>query len=126
MSPAAACLAGSALILLIALARPLLLRLLPKWALPALWLTAALRLLLPFSLPLGPDIGLDLGRVAEALPGTASAAASGAAERAGRPVLLAVWALGAAALLLWFALRYVRCLRVFWRARRCEDEFVGA
>ena len=123
MSPAAACLAGSALILLIALARPLLLRLLPKWALPALWLTAALRLLLPFSLPLGPDIGLDLGRVAEALPGTASAAASGAAER---PVLLAVWALGAAALLLWFALRYVRCLRVFRRARRCEDEFVSA
>lgn len=126
MSPAAACLAGSALILLTALARPLLLRHLPKWALPALWLTAALRLLLPFSLPLGPDIGLDLGRVAEALPGTASAAASGAAERAGRPVLLAVWALGAAALLLWFALRYVRCLRVFRRARRCEDEFVSA
>lgn len=126
MSPAAACLAGSALILLTALARPLLLRHLPKWALPALWLTAALRLLLPFSLPLGPDIGLDLGRVAEALPGTASAAASGAAERAGRPVLLAVWALGAAALLLWFALRYARCLRVFRRARRCEDEFVGA
>lgn len=63
MSPVAACLAGSALILLTALARPLLLRLLPKWALPALWLTAAL--------------------------------------------------------LLWFALRYARCLRVFRRARRC-------
>ena len=39
-------LAGGALCLLIALARPLLLRTLPKRVLPALWLVAALRLLL--------------------------------------------------------------------------------
>ena len=125
MSPAAACLAGSVLILLTALARPLLLRLLPKCPLPALWLTAALRLLLPFSLPLGLEPGFGLAQAAEALQGTATAAGpAGAVERAGAPVLLAVWALGAAALLLWFALRYARCLRVFRRARRCEDEFV--
>ena len=120
-------LAGGALCLLIALARPLLLRTLPKRVLPALWLVAALRLLLPFSLPLrlGFVLGLDLAAGAVQAAG---AAAAGAAPEAGSGPsgLFLLWLAGAAAMLAWFGLGHIRSLRLLRQARPCGGGFASA
>lgn len=84
--------AGGAAILLTALLRLLLLGKLPKRVFPLLWLIAALRLLLPFSvqLPVNFDLGLD--RVTDAASAAVSfGSAADAAGSGGIPAVIALW-----------------------------------
>lgn len=116
--------AGGAVILLTALLRLLLLGKLPKRVFPLLWLIAALRLLLPFSvqLPVNFDLGLD--RVADAASAAVSfGSAADAAGSGGIPAVIALWLAGLFLSLLWFFSGRLRCMRVFRQSLPCEDEF---
>ena len=124
----AAILGGSALAALVPILRLTLQKRLPRRLFPALWCIAAARLLLPVALPSrlsvwnllqnvptggGAAVIADVLRPFPVLTASAEAAAqTGAAI----PPLLLVWAIGAAALGLYFAAGYVFLTRTFRHA----------
>ena len=122
--------AGGVLILFIVVIRALAIHRLPKTTFLALWMIAALRLLLPFSIPLtfNIHIGLDVfsdvvqelpsGNIASTLPGDSppsydigTAVPSPATERISIFVML--WLVGALLLVLYFSISYLRSMRKF-------------
>lgn len=122
--------AGGVLILLIVVIRALAIHRLPKTTFLALWMIAALRLLLPFSIPLpfNIHIGLDIfsdvvqelpsGNIASTLPGDSppsydigTAVPSPVTERISIFVML--WLVGALLLVLYFSISYLRSMRKF-------------
>lgn len=122
--------AGGVLILLIVVIRALAIHRLPKTTFLALWMIAALRLLLPFSIPLpfNIHIGLDIfsdvvqelpsGNIASTLPGDSppsydigTAVPSPATEHISTFEML--WLVGALLLVLYFSISYLRSMRKF-------------
>ena len=122
--------AGGVLILFIVVIRALAIHRLPKTTFLALWMIAALRLLLPFSIPLtfNIHIGLDVfsdvvqelpsGNIASTLPGDSppsydigTAVPSPVTERISIFVML--WLVGALLLVLYFSISYLRSMRKF-------------
>lgn len=123
----AACAGGTALILTAALVRALGGKYLPKALFPALWCAAAVRLLLPVSLPSALSVWNLLPRsAAVSLPAVQTSAdaaaivAAPAAEIAQRAAVsqsmnvpLLIWAAGAALLAAYFLIGYLRFTRRF-------------
>lgn len=121
---------GGAFILFIAAVRALALHRLPKGAFPALWEMAALRLLLPFTIPLPlgvfapandlPIVGAYLaaggGFAPDTPPGGISAGTPALAGTAPSAVLPMVWLAGAALMAAYFTASYVRARRRFGRS----------
>ena len=122
--------AGGVLILFIVVIRALAIHRLPKTTFLALWMIAALRLLLPFSIPLpfNIHIGLDVfsdvvqelpsGNIGSPLPGenlpsydTGAAAPSPATEHISTFEIL--WLVGVLLLALYFFISYFRSMRKF-------------
>lgn len=122
--------AGGVLILLIVVIRALAIHRLPKTTFLALWIIAALRLLLPFSIPLpfNIHIGLDIfsnvvqelpsGNIASTLPGDSppsydigTAVPSPATEHISTFEIL--WLVGVLLLALYFFISYFRSMRKF-------------
>ena len=122
--------AGGVLILFIVVIRALAIHRLPKTTFLALWMIAALRLLLPLSIPLpfNIHIGLDIfsnvvqelpsGNIASTLPGdsppsydTGAAAPSPATEHISIFVIL--WLVGVLLLAIYFSISYFRSMRKF-------------
>ena len=122
--------AGGVLILFIVVIRALAIHRLPKTTFLALWMIAALRLLLPLSIPLpfNIHIGLDVfsdvvqelpsGNIASTLPGDSppsydigTAVPSPVTERISIFVML--WLVGALLLVLYFSISYLRSMRKF-------------
>ena len=122
--------AGGVLILFIVVIRALAIHRLPKTTFLALWMIAALRLLLPFSIPLpfNIHIGLDVfsdvvqelpsGNIGSPLPGeslpsydTGAAAPSPAIEHISIFVIL--WLVGVLLLAIYFSISYFRSMRKF-------------
>ena len=122
--------AGGVLILLIVVIRALAIQRLPKTTFLALWMIAALRLLLPFSIPLpfNIHIGLDIfsnvvqelpsGNIASTLPGDSppsydigTAVPSPATEHISTFEIL--WLVGVLLLALYFFISYFRSMRKF-------------
>ena len=124
----AAIFGGSALAALVLALRLTLQKRLPRRLFPALWCIAAARLLLPVALPSHLSVWNLLqnvpvspsGVIADALrPFPATVPSAGAAVQTGAariPPLLLVWAIGAAALGLYFVIGYVLMTRTFRRA----------
>lgn len=123
-------LGGGVLILFIVVVRALAIHRLPKTTFLVLWLIAALRLLLPFSIPLpfNIHIGLDIfsdvvqelpsGNIASTLPWDSppsydigTAVPSPVTERISIFVML--WLVGALLLVLYFSISYLRSMRKF-------------
>ena len=123
-------LGGGVLILFIVVIRALAIHRLPKTTFLALWMIAALRLLLPFSIPLpfNIHIGLDVfsdvvqelpsGNIASTLPGDSppsydigTAVPSPATEHISTFVIL--WLVGVLLLALYFSISYLRSMRKF-------------
>ena len=124
----AAILGGSALAALVLALRLTLQKRLPRRLFPALWCIAAARLLLPVALPSRLSVWNLLqnvpvspsGVIADALrPFPATVPSAGAAVQTGAtrisPILL-IWAIGAAALGLYFVIGYVLMTRTFRHA----------
>lgn len=125
----AAILGGSALVALVLALRLTLQKRLPRRLFPALWCIAAARLLLPVALPSRLSVwnllqnvptGGGAAVIADVLlpfpaliPSAETAAQTGAARI---PPLLLIWAIGAAALGLYFAAGYVFLTRTFRHA----------
>lgn len=124
-------LSGGVFILFIVVVRALALHRLPKGAFLALWEMAALRLLLPFTIPLPfslfapakhlPVVGEYLALGGAAVPGTPAVGIpsgiqvpTGTAPGVGLPV---VWLVGAALMAAYFTVSYVRARRRF----RCSS-----
>ena len=122
--------AGGVLILFIVVIRALAIHRLPKTTFLALWMIAALRLLLPFSIPLpfNIHIGLDVfsdvvqelpsGNIGSPLPGeslpsydTGAAVPSPATEHISIFVIL--WLVGVLLLAIYFSISYFRSMRKF-------------
>ena len=122
--------AGGVLILFIVVIRALAIHRLPKTTFLALWMIAALRLLLPFSIPLTFNIHIDLdvfsdvvqklpsGNIGFPIPGesrhaydTGAVVSSPAAERISIFVIL--WLVGVLLLALYFSISYLRSMRKF-------------
>ena len=122
--------AGGVLILFIVVVRALAIHRLPKTTFLALWMIAALRLLLPFSIPLpfNIHIGLDIfsdvvqelpsGNIASTLPGDSppsydigTAVPSPATEHISTFEIL--WLVGVLLLALYFFISYFRSMRKF-------------
>ena len=122
--------AGGVLILFIVVIRALAIHRLPKTTFLALWMIAALRLLLPFSIPLpfNIHIGLDVfsdvvqelpsGNIASTLPGDSppsydigTAVPSPATEHISTFEIL--WLVGVLLLALYFSISYLRSMRKF-------------
>ena len=122
--------AGGVLILFIVLIRALAIHRLPKTTFLALWMIAALRLLLPFSIPLpfNIHIGLDIfsnvvqelpsGNIASTLPGDSppsydigTAVPSPATEHISTFEIL--WLVGVLLLAIYFSISYFRSMRKF-------------
>ena len=122
--------AGGVLILFIVLIRALAIHRLPKTTFLALWMIAALRLLLPFSIPLpfNIHIGLDVfsdvvqelpsGNIASTLPGDSppsydigTAVPSPATEHISTFEIL--WLVGVLLLAIYFSISYFRSMRKF-------------
>ena len=122
--------AGGVLILFIVVVRALAIHRLPKTTFLALWMIAALRLLLPFSIPLpfNIHIGLDIfsdvvqelpsGNIASTLPGDSppsydigTAVPSPATEHISIFVIL--WLVGVLLLAIYFSISYFRSMRKF-------------
>ena len=122
--------AGGVLILFIVVIRALAIHRLPKTTFLALWMIAALRLLLPFSIPLpfNIHIGLDVfsdvvqelpsGNIASTLPGDSppsydigTAVPSPATEHISTFEIL--WLVGVLLLALYFSISYFRSMRKF-------------
>lgn len=120
-------LSGGAFILFIVVVRALALHRLPKGAFLALWEMAALRLLLPFTIPLPfslfapakhlPVVGDYLAAGGAAVPGApAVGIPNGTPAQAGTApgaVLPMVWLAGAALMAAYFTVSYVRARRRF-------------
>lgn len=127
MSLAQMSLSGGAFVLFIVVVRALALYRLPKGAFVALWEMAALRLLLPFSIPLPRSVftpvrQLPVGGEHLAVGGASTSGISAAGLAAGTPVsvgtasgavLPMVWLAGAAAMGACFTVCYVRARRRF-------------
>ncbi|MEY8358145.1 M56 family metallopeptidase [Anaerotruncus colihominis] len=127
-------LSGGAFILFIVVVRALALHRLPKGAFLALWEMAALRLLLPFTIPLPfslfapakhlPVVGDYLAAGGAAVPGApAVGIPNGTPAQAGTApgaVLPMVWLAGAALMAAYFTVSYVRARRRF-RASTPDD-----
>ena len=124
----AAIFGGSALVALVLMLRLTLQKRLPRRLFPALWCIAAARLLLPVALPSRLSVWNLLqnvpvspsGVIADALrpfPATVPSAETAVQTGAARisPILL-IWAIGAAALGLYFAAGYVFLTRTFRHA----------
>ena len=122
--------AGGVLILFIVVIRALAIHRLPKTTFLALWMIAALRLLLPLSIPMPFKIHIDLdvfsdvvqklpsGNIGFPIPGesrhaydTGAVVSSPAAERISIFVIL--WLVGALLLALYFSISYLRRMRKF-------------
>ena len=122
--------AGGVLILFIVVVRALAIHRLPKTTFLALWMIAALRLLLPFSIPLpfNIHIGLDIfsdvvqelpsGNIASTLPGDSppsydigTAVPSPATEHISTFEIL--WLVGVLLLAIYFSISYFRSMRKF-------------
>ena len=122
--------AGGVLILLIVVIRALAIHRLPKTTFLALWMIAALRLLLPLSIPMPFKIHIDLdvfsdvvqklpsGNIGFPIPGesrhaydTGAVVSSPAAERISIFVIL--WLVGVLLLALYFSISYLRSMRKF-------------
>ena len=122
--------AGGVLILFIVVIRALAIHRLPKTTFLALWMIAALRLLLPFSIPLpfNIHIGLDIfsdvvqelpsGNIASTLPGDSppsydigTAVPSPATEHISTFEIL--WLVGVLLLAIYFSISYFRSMRKF-------------
>ena len=122
--------AGGVLILFIVVIRALAIHRLPKTTFLALWIIAALRLLLPFSIPLtfNIHIGLDVfsdvvqelpsGNIASTLPGDSppsydigTAVPSPATEHISTFEIL--WLVGVLLLAIYFSISYFRSMRKF-------------
>ena len=122
--------AGGVLILFIVVIRALAIHRLPKTTFLALWMIAALRLLLPFSIPLpfNIHIGLDVfsdvvqelpsGNIASTLPGDSppsydigTAVPSPATEHISTFEIL--WLVGVLLLAIYFSISYFRSMRKF-------------
>ena len=122
--------AGGVLILFIVVIRALAIHRLPKTTFLALWMIAALRLLLPLSIPMPFKIHIDLdvfsdvvqelpsGNIASTLPGDSppsydigTAVPSPVTERISIFVML--WLVGALLLVLYFSISYLRSMRKF-------------
>ena len=122
--------AGGALILCIVVVRALAIHRLPKTTFLALWMIAALRLLLPLSIPMPFKIHIDLdvfsdvvqklpsGNIGFPIPGesrhaydTGAVVSSPAAERISIFVIL--WLVGVLLLALYFSISYLRSMRKF-------------
>ena len=122
--------AGGVLILFIVVIRALAIHRLPKTTFLALWMIAALRLLLPFSIPLtfNIHIGLDVfsdvvqelpsGNIASTLPGDSppsydigTAVPSPATEHISTFEML--WLVGVLLLAIYFSISYFRSMRKF-------------
>ena len=122
--------AGGVLVLFIVVIRALAIHRLPKTTFLFLWIIAALRLILPFSIPLpfSTHIGLDVfsdvvqelpsGNIASTLPGDSpppydigTAVPSPATEHISIFVML--WLVGALLLVLYFSFSYLRSMRKF-------------
>lgn len=122
--------AGGVLILFIVLIRALAIHRLPKTTFLALWMIAALRLLLPLSIPMPFKIHIDLdvfsdvvqklpsGNIGFPIPGesrhaydTGAVVSSPAAERISIFVIL--WLVGVLLLALYFSISYLRSMRKF-------------
>ena len=120
-------LSGGVFILFIVVVRVLALHRLPKGAFLALWEMAALRLLLPFTIPLPfspfaptmhlPVVGEYMAPGGAAVPGTPAAGISAgtpaSAGTAPGAVLPVVWLAGAALMAAYFAVSYARARRRF-------------
>lgn len=143
---------GGILILAVIVLRALALNRLPKWTFLALWGVAALRLLVPFSVPSPASIYTLAESVPPAaaapaaelpeftfsaapfLPGAAPVTeAGGAAEthpaavpETSLPVWRLVWLAGAAVCGTFFLLSYLRCRREFQTALPVEDQRMQA
>ena len=127
-------LSGGAFILFIVVVRALALHRLPKGAFLALWEMAALRLLLPFTIPLPfglfapakhlPVVGDYLAAGGEAVPGIPTvgipAGTPASAETAPGAVLPMVWLAGAALMAAYFTVSYVRA-RLRFRTSTPDD-----
>ena len=122
--------AGGVLILFIVVIRALAIHRLPKTTFLALWMIAALRLLLPLSIPMPFKIHIDLdvfsdvvqklpsGNIGFPIPGesrhaydTGAVVSSPAAERISIFVIL--WLVGVLLLALYFSISYFRSMRKF-------------
>ena len=122
--------AGGVLILFIVLIRALAIHRLPKTTFLALWMIAALRLLLPLSIPMPFKIHIDLdvfsdvvpklpsGNIGFPLPGegrpaydTGAIVPGPAAERIS--VFVILWLVGVLLLALYFSISYLRSMRKF-------------
>ena len=122
--------AGGVLILFIVVIRALAIHRLPKTTFLALWMIAALRLLLPLSIPMPFKIHIDLdvfsdvvqklpsGNIGFPIPGesrhaydTGAVVSSPAAERISIFVIL--WLVGVLLLALYFSISYLRSMRKF-------------
>lgn len=136
----ARCLAGSALILVIALLRLALRRHLPRGTFLVLWYVALARLLLPVTWPSALSVYSLLSRPAPAVSAPvathpampaalptlpASPAAAPAAAVSVSPWTV-VWVVGSALLALWFLTAYLRCRRRFAAATPVEDPAFAA
>lgn len=127
-------LSGGAFILFIVVVRALALHRLPKGAFLALWEMAALRLLLPFTIPLPfglfapakhlPVVGDYLAAGGVAVPGIPTvgipAGTPASAETAPGAVLPMVWLAGAALMAAYFTVSYVRA-RLRFRTSTPDD-----
>ena len=121
---------GGVLILFIVVIRALAIHRLPKTTFLALWMIAALRLLLPLSIPMPFKIHIDLdvfsdvvqklpsGNIGFPIPGesrhaydTGAVVSSPAAERISIFVIL--WLVGVLLLALYFSISYLRSMRKF-------------
>ena len=122
--------AGGVLILFIVVIRALAIHRLPKTTFLALWMIAALRLLLPLSIPMPFKIHIDLdvfsdvvpklpsGNIGFPLPGegrpaydTGAIVPGPAAERIS--VFVILWLVGVLLLALYFSISYLRSMRKF-------------
>ena len=122
--------AGGVLILFIVVIRALAIHRLPKTTFLALWMIAALRLLLPLSIPMPFKIHIDLdvfsdvvqklpsGNIGFPLPGesrpaydTGAIVPDPAAERIS--VFVILWLVGVLLLALYFSISYLRSMRKF-------------
>ncbi|HIZ56939.1 MAG TPA: M56 family metallopeptidase [Firmicutes bacterium] len=121
---------GGALVCFIVVVRVLAIHRLPKWTFFVLWIIAALRLLLPLSIPLPFNIHMGVGSLMDTVQGlsagntgspsmgenlppydTGTTAPSPTAEHI--PVFTVLWLAGVLLLVLYFSISYLRSMRKF-------------
>lgn len=134
-------LAASVLIVAIVLVRALTLNKLPKKAFLALWAVAALRLMIPFSLPsrlsvftgidaleavfaASPALSVPEGTV-RILPSAAADAAELAAPFVRVSLVEIVWLIGLCVFAVFFLVSYIKCRREFKSSQPLASDFVS-